>query len=75
MSKETQAPKERKLFITTEEILNGTLQYLASKPYAEVAHLVDALRQSKPYTPEAAKNTPVKEMKVVNAEEVISEEV
>ena len=43
--------KQPKLFITTEEILNGTLQYLGTRPYADVAHLIDALRQSKLFTP------------------------
>lgn len=42
----------QKLFITTEEIINATLTYLASKPYSEVSKLVEALMQSKPYSPE-----------------------
>lgn len=43
-----------KLFLTTEEILNGTIKYLVSRPYAEVAHLIDALRNSQPFTPPAS---------------------
>jgi len=30
----------------TEEVLKGCLQYLASKPYAEVAPLIQALQKS-----------------------------
>lgn len=32
-----------KKFIITEEILNGIVQYLASKPYGEVAEGIQAL--------------------------------
>lgn len=56
MSNQVQAPKEPKFFITTEEILNGTLSYLATRPYQEVAHIVDALRQSQPHTPVVAED-------------------
>ena len=81
---QNQTAQQRKpnLFITTDEILNATLQYLASRPYADVAHLIDALKQSTPYTPpvdkpEAGAEGPAKEapktipqMEVVDAEEV-----
>ena len=40
--------KEPKLFITTEETLNSTLQYLAGRPYGEVFQLIEALRKSTP---------------------------
>lgn len=43
--------KQQKFFVTTEEILTGVLQYLGSKPFAEVAHLIDALRQSQEVDP------------------------
>ena len=49
--KQPQQPQQPRLFLTTEEIINGTLQYLSSRPYAEVVHLIDALRASKPFTP------------------------
>jgi len=44
--------EEPKLFITTEEILNATLQYLAQRPYVEVQQLIEALRHSKPAPPQ-----------------------
>ncbi len=82
MSKEVQevqdeATQQPQLFITTDEILNGVLQYLGSRPYAEVAHLIDGLRQSKPVSPQpiddGAKETPVKEMEVIGDETVAAE--
>ncbi len=75
MSKELE--KKERLFVTTEDILNGTLQYLGSRPYAEVAHLVDGLRQSKPVSQQpiddGAKEIPVKDMEVVGDETLAAE--
>ena len=40
---------EPKLFVASEEVLNKTLQYLATKPYSEVAGLIQGLMDIKPY--------------------------
>ena len=34
-----------------EDVLKATIQYLASKPFAEVAQLINALQQSKKILP------------------------
>jgi hypothetical protein len=72
MSKEVQ--KEERLFVTTEEILNATLQYLGSRPYAEVAHLVDGLRQSKPVSQQSV-DTDAKDASQIGKMEVVDEEI
>ena len=35
-------------FKITEDVINSVLQYLATKPYAEVAQLIAALQQVEP---------------------------
>jgi hypothetical protein len=59
MSKQAKqaAPNAPELFTTTAEILNGTLQYLAGRPYSEVFQLIEALKQSTPH--EAAESKTV----------------
>ena len=39
-------PIQNRDFIVSERVLVATINYLASKPYAEVADLIQALRQS-----------------------------
>lgn len=39
-------PVQNRDFIVSERVLVATINYLASKPYAEVADLIQALRQS-----------------------------
>jgi len=86
---QNQVTQQRKpnLLITTDEILNAILQYLSSRPYSDVAHLIDALKQSTPYTPPvnkpeagydegSLKESPktIPQMEVVDAEEVNNKE-
>lgn len=40
-----------KQFEITEELANKILQYLASRPYLEVAELISKLQQIKPIEP------------------------
>lgn len=35
-------------YLIPQELLTGILQYLATRPYAEVAQAIDALRQLQP---------------------------
>jgi hypothetical protein len=35
-------------YVISQELLNGLIQYLATRPYAEVAQAIDALRQLQP---------------------------
>ena len=55
VSAETQPTQEgsqqQALFVTTQSVLEGVLQYLGKQPYLEVAHMIDALKQSKPFNP------------------------
>jgi len=67
--------EEQKLFITTEEILHATLNYLASKPYSEVQGLIDALRKSKPYEKPIPKQMAPEPFLHPENMEVVSEEV
>ena len=40
--------EEPKLFLATAELLNKTLQYLATRPYSEVVELINGLMDVKP---------------------------
>jgi serine protease inhibitor ecotin len=44
--------KQRKLFIAKEEVLNATLSYLSTRPYSEVANLIENLMKVTPYVKE-----------------------
>ena len=35
-------------YLISQELLSGILQYLAARPYAEVAQAIEALRQLQP---------------------------
>lgn len=74
MSNEAQAPQqEQKLFVTSEEILNATLKYLSSRPYAEVSNLIDALRRSQPLKSTQSESL-VNKVEEVGTEEVETKE-
>jgi len=45
-TEEQEKPIQNRDFVVTERVLVATINYLASKPYAEVAELIQALRQS-----------------------------
>jgi hypothetical protein len=43
-----------KTYSLSEETINKTLQYLATRPYTEVVSLINALAQAKPVADEQA---------------------
>lgn len=45
-TEQQEKPIQNRDFVVTERVLVATINYLASKPYAEVAELIQALRQS-----------------------------
>ena len=50
-----------KQFEITEELANKILQYLAARPYLEVAELISKLQQIKPITEVIKEKTNVKD--------------
>jgi len=48
-SQSTPTPQECVVnYLIPQELLTGVLQYLAARPYAEVAQAIEALRQLQP---------------------------
>jgi hypothetical protein len=45
--KANEVPKENRNFVIAENILSATISYLYTRPYSEVAGLVQALSQSR----------------------------
>jgi hypothetical protein len=53
MSTEKKVENKDEFFVARADVLNATLQYLATRPYADVYSLIDGLKQSTPHVVES----------------------